>query len=82
MLSNCSHSRVDISCGLCINDKKKQGLYEAIIDHVNSWAEKTCGQKLNPEFIMSDFEIAILSAMSTRFPSSRVRGCWFHFCQV
>jgi len=61
---------------------KKQGLYKQIIDHVNEVAEDIAGQKLNPSFVMSDFEMAILAVMSSSFPNARVRGCWFHFCQA
>jgi hypothetical protein len=30
---------------------------------------------------MQDFEMAVLEALKSTFPSSKIRGCWFHFSQ-
>ena len=60
----------------------KQSLYEKVIDHMISIVEEKIGYRPTPELIMSDFEIAILSAMASRFPQSRIRGCFFHYSQV
>ena len=40
------------------------------------------GQYPEPQLVISDFETAILGAVAQQFPSSRARGCWFHFAQV
>uniref|UniRef100_H2XZ20 MULE transposase domain-containing protein n=1 Tax=Ciona intestinalis TaxID=7719 RepID=H2XZ20_CIOIN len=37
--------------------------------------------QLNPERIMTDFEIAAINGFHTVFPQSQQRGCFFHFCQ-
>jgi hypothetical protein len=34
---------------------------------------------LNPEYGIIDFEMAVLEALKSAFPSSKIRGCWFHF---
>ena len=62
--------------------KKKQSLYQKFIDHVISVVDNNVGTRPNPELIMSDFELAILSSVTSRFPQSRVRGCFFHYSQV
>ena len=61
---------------------KKQGLYEEVINLVMKCVRKKAGYAPQPDLVMSDFELAILNAMASRFPNSRVRGCWFHFAQV
>jgi hypothetical protein len=61
---------------------KKQGLYEQVLDVIIHLAQALFGKAIQPEFVMSDYEIAILSAMSLKFPTARIRGCWFHYCQV
>ena len=61
---------------------KKQSLYEEVIDHVMDMVEIVGGKRPKPETIISDFELAILNTMSSRFPDSKIKGCWFHFAQV
>ena len=61
---------------------KRQALYEKVIDHMIATVEENVGCRPEPELIMSDYEMAILSALSSRFPNSRVRGCFFHYSQV
>lgn len=36
----------------------------------------------NVNFIMSDFEMAAVKSLSTKFPRAKLTGCWFHFNQV
>ena len=62
--------------------KKNQRLYEEVIDYVIHLAEELFEKKIQPRFIMSDYELAILRAMTSKFPTARVKGCWFHYCQV
>ena len=61
---------------------KKQGLYQEVLDLVINCVRDKVGHAPQPNLIMSDFELAILGATVSRFPNSRVRGCWFHFAQV
>ena len=37
---------------------------------------------VEPEMIMSDFEIALQEGLAQVFPSAQILGCWFHFSQV
>ena len=61
---------------------KKQGLYAKVIDVYITAVESATGQKPQPEHVMSDYELAILSAMAVAFPDAKIRGCWFHYAQV
>ena len=61
---------------------KKQCLYEEVLDFVADLVEICTGKKLQPETIISDFELAILNATSSRFPNSKIKGCWFHYAQL
>ena len=44
-------------------------------------ALKNLKTPLQPETIMTDFELASLSSFASAFPESRQRGCFFHFSQ-
>ena len=57
-------------------------LYEKVNDHLISKVEQNIGYRAAPELKTSNFEIAILSAMASRFPQSRTRRCLFHYSQV
>ena len=37
---------------------------------------------LNPKYIVTDFEAALVQPIADAFPETRHQGCWFHFCQV
>lgn len=50
-------------------------LWEKIIQMVPQLKE-------NVKFIMSDFEMAAVKSLSTKFPRAKLTGCWFHFNQV
>jgi len=40
------------------------------------------GVLLNPDFITSDFELALLNSISVIFPESTVMPCFFHFTKA
>ena len=40
------------------------------------------GFNINPNEILTDFEIAIIQAIQLVFPSTTVKGCYFHFTQA
>ncbi|XP_011877631.1 PREDICTED: uncharacterized protein LOC105567391, partial [Vollenhovia emeryi] len=37
--------------------------------------------KQNINFVMSDFEMAAVKSLSTKFTTAKLTGCWFHFNQ-
>ena len=34
-----------------------------------------------PQYAITDFEIALITAFETEFPRSRIEGCYFHYSQ-
>ncbi|XP_049315649.1 uncharacterized protein LOC125779119 isoform X2 [Bactrocera dorsalis] len=40
------------------------------------------GENLQPERIISDFEVGLISALRNSFPGTDLRGCFFHFSQI
>lgn len=38
--------------------------------------------ELNPKIVLSDFEIAFMSAARDMFPNSNIKGCHFHLTQA
>jgi hypothetical protein len=57
-------------------------MYERIIERVKSVAVQENRAPLEPNLMISDYEVAILTAMGSQFPNARVRGCYFHQGQV
>ena len=57
-------------------------LYRSVLEEINELAKLQEGKCPCPEVVISDFELAILGAVASEFPSSRTRGCWFHFSQA
>jgi hypothetical protein len=40
-----------------------------------------CHRRWNPQNAVCDFEVALVTALQTELPQTRVRGCYFHFAQ-
>ncbi|XP_071092621.1 uncharacterized protein [Haliotis cracherodii] len=40
------------------------------------------GVDLSPDIIQTDYEAAVISAISNVFPASSIRGCFFHYAQA
>lgn len=36
--------------------------------------------KLEPTELMTDFEGGLRKAIEQKYPTARLRGCWYHFC--
>ena len=61
----------------CVLPNKQQAtynrLFEILKEHQNNLA---------PQNVMVDFELAVLNAITTSFPDSSKKGCFFHFSQA
>lgn len=56
--------------------KKDMPTYETILSVL-----KETEPRLNPQYIMVDFERATMNAIRLVFPDAKISGCFFHFCQ-
>jgi hypothetical protein len=61
---------------------KTTGLYGRVIDRIKAVAAEINRVPLEPELMVSDYEIAILTAVAAKFPNGRALGCYFHKSQV
>lgn len=50
--------------------------YESVFSEL-----KKAEPRLNPHYVMVDFELAAIKAVNLIFPEADVSGCFFHFCQ-
>jgi len=61
---------------------KCEELYHVIIERLKQIVLGATAREMNPRFVVSDYELAILRALAHSFPNAQVSGCWFHFGQV
>lgn len=68
-------------CGVyCLLPDKTFSTYIRMLRAIQDIAMQL-GSIFNPQYFVIDFEQAMISACNALFPSSRVRGCLFHFGQ-
>jgi len=60
---------------------KTVGVYRQLFNHVKLHTRRVTGRALRPGKIVLDFEQAILLAVETELPGTRLSGCYFHFTQ-
>ncbi|XP_011859288.1 PREDICTED: uncharacterized protein LOC105556787 [Vollenhovia emeryi] len=60
-------------------EARSASLYKAMWEKIVLLAP---GLNKNLKFIMADYEKAAISAMSERFPTVAIHGCWFHYSQA
>jgi ribosomal protein L7/L12 len=63
---------------------RNQLLYSDVLNHIKETVSlEFPGISLcNIKYCISDFEPAILGAMTVAFPSAVAKGCWFHYGQA
>ena len=61
---------------------KTHELYELVIDRILLVLRQAGLRKPRIRLMVSDFELAILNTLRSRFRSGRPRGCYSHYCQV
>jgi 3D (Asp-Asp-Asp) domain-containing protein len=60
---------------------KTAAIYELVIDGIKAVAVQVNGIPLESELVISDYEMAILTAVAAKF-RGRARGCYLHQSQV
>lgn len=60
--------------------RKTEDLYQRLFQILHELADEN-NLDLNPEFILTDFEIGAVNAVKSEFPSAQSKGCHFHLGQ-
>ncbi|KRY64670.1 hypothetical protein T4A_2666 [Trichinella pseudospiralis] len=66
----------------CLTVRKDLSTYSRIFEVVYFKAEVELGVQLDPAKFVCDFETALITAIQSNFPNTRLQGCFFHFCQA
>ena len=64
-----------IPCGFTLLPDKSTPTYELVFQALKD----KVGPRMELQYIIVDFELAVLSALGTIFPAIEVTGCLFHF---
>lgn len=64
----------------CISTRKTESFYRQLLVHLRSHTAEH-NLTLQPQIILSHFEIAFMNAAAEIFPNAEVKGCLFHFTQ-
>ena len=64
----------------CLLPDKSRETYIRVFELIKEKAEEQ-DLNLNPDTVLSDFELSIIQAMELTFPTTVTKGCFFHFCQ-
>ncbi|CAF4462764.1 unnamed protein product, partial [Rotaria socialis] len=67
-------------CIFALLPDRKKSTYQQLFKELNAVAV-SMGRTWKPDQIMSDFETSLIPAISTEFPESVHKGCYFHFSQ-
>ena len=65
----------------CLLPGKSREIYNRVFTLIKEKMQNL-GTDLMPEFIMSDFELALIQSVRINFPATTHKGCYFHFRQA
>jgi hypothetical protein len=65
----------------CLCNGKTVGQYRQLFRHVCEKIRTLCRRRWIPQYVICDFELALITAAESEFIGCRVRGCYFHFSQ-
>ncbi len=65
----------------CLLPNKRQETYQRVFQLLEK-VRVNLQLDLLPSLLVSDFELAIMNAARSIFPSASIKGCYFHFCQA
>jgi hypothetical protein len=60
---------------------KTTAQYRQIFQHIIHRVRTVCHRRWAPATVICDFEIGLITALETELPSTRIRGCYFHYTQ-
>jgi hypothetical protein len=73
--------QICIPCIYAFLPSKNQRCYELLFQLLHQACEER-GLALDPRYIVSDYESALLPAFAHAFPGAEPRGCYFHYGQA
>jgi hypothetical protein len=65
----------------CLLSGKTIGHYRRMLQHLKEKVRQITGHRWRPDMAICDFEQALITAMETELRRTRIRACYFHFCQ-
>ena len=65
----------------CLLPGKSRTVYLRVLELIKQKSEDL-GHTLAPVEVLTDFELAIIQAVELTFPTTEVKGCFFHFAQA
>ena len=65
----------------CLLPGKSRAVYLRALEIIKQKSEDL-GYTLAPAEVLTDFELAIIQAVELTFPTTEVKGCFFHFAQA
>ena len=75
-----SNKTVNMPVAYALMQNKSQSSYEAVFQKIKEMIEE--GGPSQVEMVMCDYERAIWNSLRAVWPTARVKGCWFHYCQA
>ena len=74
------HGRV-LPLAIALMNNRTIGAYRQVLQTLKRRVWRNTTQHWEPEAVMMDFEQALITAVETELPQTRVEGCYFHFSQ-
>ena len=65
----------------CLLPGKSRAIYQQTMEIIEHKA-KELGLELHPDEVLTDFELATIKEIELAFPTTEVKGCFFHFAQA
>lgn len=66
----------------CLSTGKTVGQYRQLLVGIRSAIRRYTRHRWSqPDFVVCDFEISLISAIQSELPASRIKCCYFHFTQ-
>ena len=62
--------------------QRQVGAYRQVLGCIKNRYAHLTGRPMQPDLIVTDFEMALPAAVETEFPTAEVRACFFHYCQA
>ena len=66
---------------MCLMTGKTVGQYRQFLQHSKQQVRNVTHHRWRPPMAICDFEQAIILAIETELPNTRIGTCYFHFCQ-